>query len=122
MTAYGSFSFPDHFKPLWERFKKLAEREGKNASILIRDFIAHYVDVHDPGNPQARITSYAEGGPFDVATIEGRIREHFRAMREVRWREIIRRCRQDVPEVSAALAMADRVSKWLTSRGVLVWR
>ena len=122
MTGYGSFSFPDQFKPVWERFKNLAEREGKNASIIIRDFISGYVDVHDPGNPQARITSYFEGGPVDIAIIEGRVREMFRSQHEVLFKDIIKRCREDVVDGKGALAMAQRVAEWLSGRGVKVWR
>lgn len=123
MTGYGSFSFPDSFKPIWERFKNLAKREGKNASEILRSFIAHYVDVHDPGNPQAHITSYAEGGPVDTAIIEGRIREQFRSQGlYVRYRDIVQRCKQDVPDLRAAVAMAQRVAAWLNGRGIKVWR
>ena len=107
------------------RFKKIARREGKIASILIREFVIRYIDIHDPGNPQARITSYAEGGPVDVAIVEGRIREHFRSRAEVQgldvgYRDIVERCRQDVVDVKAVLAMAQRVTVWLHKRGAKV--
>jgi len=126
LTRYGSFYFPEEFKKTWERFQQIARREGKNASILLRDFVARYVDIHDPGNPQARLTSFAEGGPVDAAIIEGRVREHFRARAawgsDVRWRDIVQMCKLESSDKSAALAMAERVSDWLRGRGVKVWR
>jgi hypothetical protein len=69
------------------------------------------VDIHDPSDSQACITSYAEGGSVDVAIVEGRVREHFRSRAEVQglnvgYREIVERCRQDVVELKVALAMA----------------
>jgi len=106
----------------YERFKEILRREGKSVGEHLRDHIEHYVVVHDPGNPQARITSYVEGGPEDVAIIEGRVREMFRARREVLFRDIVKRCREDVGDVKGALAMALRVADWLSGRGVKVWR
>jgi len=121
-----SFYIPRDFLRTWEKFLQIAKREGRKASIIIRDFIAHYVEVHDPGNPQARITSYAEGGPVDAAIIEGQIREFFRHLDaegyDVQWRRIVSLCKQNVPDVDAALTMAKRVSRWLHGRGVKVWR
>jgi len=127
MAPSHCFHAPDDFEAVWERFKKIARREGKSAGVLIRDFVIRYVDIHDPGNPQARITSYAEGGPVDIAIVEGRIREHFRSRAEAQgldigYRDIVERCRQDITDVKAALAMAQRVTVWLHRRGVKVWR
>ena len=102
---------PDDFESIWERFKNIARREGKSAGVLIRAFVIRYVDIHEHGNPQARVTSYAEGGPVNVAIIEGCSREHFRSQAEVQgldicYRDIFERCRQDVIDDKAALVMA----------------
>jgi len=121
-TPSHSFWTPDDFEGVWRRFKEIARREGKSAGVLIRDFVVSYVDVHDPGNPQARITSYVEGGPVDIAIVEGRVREMFRPRREVLFRDIVKHCREDVDDVKGALAMAQRVAEWLSGRGVKVWR
>jgi hypothetical protein len=84
-----SFHAPDDFEAVWERLKKIARREGKSTGFLIREFVIRYVDIHDPGNLQACITSYAEGGPVDVSIIEGCIREHFRSRAEVQGLESV---------------------------------
>jgi len=122
-----SFYIPRDFMRIWEKFLQIAKREGRKASIIIRDFVAHYVEVHDPGNPQARITSYAEGGAADVAAVEGRIREYFRFRFEskgldVTYRQIVGLCKEKTRDTKAALAMAQRVARWLGERGVKVWR
>ena len=126
MTPTTSFYLPDDFYSTWEKFLKIARREGKTANILIRGFIANYVEVHDPGNPQARLTSYAEGGPVDLASIEGQVREYFRTRDSkgfsTYFRNIAAHCREKVSDKKAALAMAERVARWLHGRGVKVWR
>jgi len=121
-TSFHSFWTPDDFEGVWRRFKEIARREGKSAGVLIRDFVVRYVDVHDPGNPQAHITSYVEDGPVDSAIVEGRIRECFRSRHEILFRDIVKHCREDVADVKGALAMAQRVAEWLSGRGVRVWR
>jgi len=122
LSPYRSFWIPDEFVRRYERFKDILRREGKSVGEHLRDHIEHYVVVHDPGNPQARITSYVEGGPVDVAIIEGRVREIFRARREVLFRDIVKHCKDDIADVQGALAMAQRVAGWLRGRGVKVWR
>jgi hypothetical protein len=61
-----------------------------------------------------------------MAVIEGRVREHFRVRGvrglDVKWRDIIKLCKLEVPDLQAALAMAERVDDWLRSRGIRVWR
>ena len=126
MTGVGSFYIGEDLKEVWKRFHWIAKREGKNASVLLRKFIIEYVDLHDPGNPQARITSFAEGGPVDLASIEGQVREYFRTRDSkgfsIYFREIAVGCREKVSDKKAALAMAKRTATWLHGRGVKVWR
>ena len=39
---------------------------------------------------------------------------------DISYREIIQRCKQDVSDLRFALAMAERVTRWLHDRGVKV--
>jgi len=60
-TAYIAFYAPQAFRPIWEKFKKIAKREGLSSSQLLRRIIEDYVRLHDPGNPQRPITAFVEG-------------------------------------------------------------
>lgn len=121
-----TFWIPEDFLITYEKLKKILKREGKSLGDLFRDHIQQYVALHDPGNPQARITSYSEGGEVDVAAIEGQIREFFRDRNSkgtmIYRRDIVRYCRNELTNISSSLAMANRVSDWLKSMEVEVWR
>jgi hypothetical protein len=45
----------------------------------------------------------------------------FRTRREVLFRGIVKRCREDVADVKGALAMGKRVAEWLGEREVKIW-
>jgi len=126
VSPYRSFWIPEEFVRIYNRFKWILKREGKSVGAHLREHIIKYVDVHDPGNPQARLTSYAEGGPVDLASIEGQVREYFRTRDSkgfsIYFRDIAARCREKVSDKKAALAMAERTARWLHGRGVKVWR
>jgi len=107
---------------LWHRFIEIAKREGRNASIILWDFIVKYVEEHGPGNPQSRIESFVEGGLTDQGAIEGRIRQKFSQGKEVSYQDILKQCKAEVPNIKSAIAMAERISKWLNNRGVRIWR
>ena len=111
---------------VFERFRQIISREGSNVSKHLWDYIMEYVDIHDPGNPQLRMTSFMEGGSYDIAAIEGKIRQifHSRAKKngaETTLRDIQKVCRAHL-DVEKALAMAERVNDWLREQGVNVWR
>lgn len=126
VSPYHSFYASKRFRETWDRFLKLVKREGKNASVILRDFVTQYVDIHDPGNPQARITSYSEDGDISMSQFEGRVRELFRARaadgNPVLFKDIVFRCRDHIADSKSALAMAERVEAWLRGRGVRAWR
>jgi len=107
---------------LWRRFLETVRREGRNASGVLREAIEGYLGVHEPGNPQARMTSFIEGRLSDRAALEGRARERFMRLEECRMRDVQVFCRQLVEDPKAASAMAERVASWLRGRGVRVWR
>jgi len=90
------------------------------------EYIKEYVDVHDPGNPQARMTSFVDGGSYDIGTIEGEIRQIFysRAKKkgvEPNLTQIKTMCRAHL-DGDKASAMAERVYNWLVEQGVRAWR
>lgn len=126
VTPYRSFWIPEEFVKTYERLKQILRREGKTVGGHLRNHIARYVEIHDPGNPQTSLVSYSDGGKVTLAQLEGRIRERFRSRaaggKPVTFRDIVLKCKEDVVDVSAALAMAERVYAWLRSRGVKVWR
>lgn len=62
-----SFYGDQDFKPRWEKFLKICEREEtsdakSSASKHIRDFVEEYVMLHEPGNPQQRFDVLAKLG------------------------------------------------------------
>lgn len=126
MSRNASFYLSEDTYETWKKFQRIAKREGRNASIILRNYITEYVDIHDPGNPQTRMTSFDETGDSTIAIVEGRIREQFkqryRNYGDLQKRDIITFCKESVPDVKMALAMAERVSKWLSEQGVKVWR
>jgi len=48
---------------LYERFKRVAEREGRSPSEVIRELIREYVHRHELGNPQLRLDKILAGEP-----------------------------------------------------------
>ena len=123
-------SFSVYFKEeqalVAERFRQIISREGSNVSKHLWAYIVEYVEIHYPGNPQARMTSFMEGGSYDVAAIEGKIRQIFHSRSEkhgveITLRDIQKVCRAHL-DVEKALAMAERVNDWLREQGVNVWR
>ena len=75
MTKNASFSFPDEIQPIYEKLKKIAKREGKSASNILTDFMVQYVGIHDPGNPQTLLSSFAPNGHITITDIVGRLRQ-----------------------------------------------
>jgi|GEM_PF-4758920 len=122
---YFSFYAPAWFKETWRRFLEIAKREGRNASIILREFVKSYVEIHWPGNPQTRLTSFTEGGPAEKAAIEGRIRLTLkgRAERgyELHFIDILQACRAEGLRPREAHAMAERIYRWLREQKIIVW-
>ena len=123
-----SFSvyFKDEQALTAERFKQIMTREGSNVSKHLWGYIVQYVDIHDPGNPQARMTSFVDGGSYDIGALEGEIRQIFysRAKKkgvEPTLTQIKNVCRAHL-DIEKAIAMAERVYNWLTEQGVKAWR
>ena len=55
-----NFYVDETFKPIYDEFKRICEREGESVSSKIREFIERYVIVHDVGNPQLQIMKFME--------------------------------------------------------------
>jgi len=55
-----SIWLPEEMLEIWQRFKKIAEREGRSAGQIITEFISNYVRIHEPGNPQWPINRFFE--------------------------------------------------------------
>ena len=58
---------PAHFKPTWEKFKKICDRDGTSASEQVRIWVEGFVARKDPGNPQRPLTAFVEGHPDEQA-------------------------------------------------------
>jgi len=127
LTRYGSFSFPDDFIYTWKKFISIAKREGKSASNVLRDFVHEYVDVHDPGNPQLRITSFSPEGARTIEQIIGRIRQQCleysnRNNGEIKIRIIEELLKDSKIRGKQFQPIRERLAKWLSDQGVKVWR
>lgn len=110
-------------RTLWKKAVYIAKREGTSISNIIeKQFLNNWVPIHDPGNPQSRLSSFVEGGLTDQGAIEGRIRQKYLGRKEAVYRDILRDCQAEITDKKNALAMADRVSKWLNEKGVRIWR
>ena len=122
----ASIYFRPEEDPLYQRFKQIVRREGSNVSKHLMDYIKGYVDFHDPGNPQSRITSFATGGSHDVGAIEGELRQIFKSRGEkgviLTYKDILQVCRAHFTNPTHARAVCDRVCEWLTKIGEKVWR
>jgi len=55
-----SIWLPEEMLEVWEKFKKIAEREGRSAGQILIDFVANYVRIHEPGNPQWPLPRFFE--------------------------------------------------------------
>ena len=110
---------------VWPRFQEMCKREGTNASRKLRDYMLHELEVHGPGNPQERLTSYTDTGDITLLGVEGRIRQkaYDRAglVGSITTLEIKRLIREtDIPPEGVS-SMGGRVTKWLRDQGVKVW-
>lgn len=127
MPAFSFYMRPEDAL-YYERFKQITKREGSNASTHLREYIINYVEVHDPGNPQTRVTSYLDmefSNASDLSRLEGKIREIFysRASKgDLLFRDILTHCKQHFNEPRRAAEMASRVESWLKEKGVKIWR
>jgi len=65
-APYASFYFPRSFLPVLEAFKRICGRERESASKKIRDWIANYVRIHEPGNPQWSMDRFFEEKELQV--------------------------------------------------------
>lgn len=112
----------------WERFASILKREGSNRSEHLSKHIIEYVERHDPGNPQTRITSHLDmdfTNASDLVALEGKIREVFysRAARigDLQYSDIVKHCKDHFNDGRRASSMARRVEKWLKEKGVRIW-
>jgi len=128
MTRYGSFSFPDDFIHTWKKFQSIAKREGKFSSEILRNFIFEYVDIHDPGNPQLRITSFSDDGVKTIEQIIGRIRQKCfeyaqrHPNNEIKLKILNEMIRESSIPRNKIEPVRDRIVSWLNSHEVKVWR
>jgi hypothetical protein len=59
-----NFSINDDLLPIYAEFKKIAAREGKTMSELIREFILDYVKKHGEGNPIYKLDKWQDNPSF----------------------------------------------------------
>ena len=122
---YFSFYAPEWFKETWRHLQEIAKREGRSASLIIRELVKTYVEHHWPGNPQMRLSSFLPGGPVEKAALEGRIRLMLKRRGEegyeIRFQDILQICRSRLKPREAA-AMAERIYRWLRGHNIKVWR
>jgi len=43
---------PEDLWETWKKFIAIAKREGRSAGQILNEFMANYVRIHEPGNPQ----------------------------------------------------------------------
>lgn len=52
------FYVPETFERILKLFDEICEREGSSRSDKLRAFIARFVAVHEPGNPQLLLETF----------------------------------------------------------------
>jgi hypothetical protein len=122
-TAYIAFYAPQAFRPIWEKFKKIAKREGLSSSQLLRRIIEDYVRLHDPGNPQRPITAFVEGHLDSYkAQHQQRLQKlmEIAKIRDLRYSDILTLCSE--LEARRRFMEAESLAKDLSELGVKVWR
>ena len=58
---------PEEFKSQWKKFVEICKRDNSSAGEKIRDYVATFVRLHDPGNPQQLIVTFLKGEKAYVA-------------------------------------------------------
>jgi len=66
MRKPTSIWLPEEMLEIWQKFKKIAEREGRSAGQILTEFISNYVRIHEPGNPQWPINRFFEKSEVQV--------------------------------------------------------
>jgi len=51
---------PEQLWQTWKKFVEIARREGRSAGEILNEFIANYVRIHEPGNPQWPLDRFQE--------------------------------------------------------------
>jgi len=59
-----SLSIPDDKIPVFEEFKKIAQREGKSFSALLVEVVEEYVKKHAEGNPVYKLDKWVDNREF----------------------------------------------------------
>jgi len=115
---------PAHFKPTWNKFLEICERDNQSGSELIRIWVEGYVHRKDPGNPQRPITAYAPGHRDEYARQEQDIFSKLLGVAEDRgghlpWLRIVEELK---PFFSgqARVDAAEKLARRLTKAGVRV--
>jgi len=126
MRRVSSFCYPEDSQETWSKFKSIAKRDGKSASDLLWSFIVEYVDIHDPGNPQLRITSFSPNGVKTIEQVIGRIRqqclEYSKPRGEITLKIIESLMKEANIRGPTFSTIREKIVKWLSEREVDVWR
>jgi len=117
-------------KSKWERAKKVAERMGIKLSVAIeKDWLDPWLEEHDPGNYQTRVTSYSQGKLLDPGAVEGRVRQFFLDKnkegfnRGVKYLDIVEKVKEEFEGFNINIpSKADNVARWLHFQGIRIWR
>jgi len=51
---------PESLWETWRKFVAIAKREGRSAGAILNEFVANYVRIHEPGNPQWPLDRFQE--------------------------------------------------------------
>jgi len=120
------FYGPAHFRPTWDKFIEICERDSQSASGLLRVWVEGYVHRKDPGNPQRPITAYAPGHEDEYARLQQDIFSKLLGVAEDRggyllWGRMVNELK---PFLSgqARVDTAEKLARRLTKAGVRVVR
>ncbi len=109
---------------LWEKAKKIAQRDGYKLSNILEELLENWVRAKDPGNPQRPITAYMDGHPDRITAIR---QEALKQAREIaEWRgEItftqILNLLREIP-YPTKYQEAEKIASQLYKEGFRVWR
>lgn len=66
--SHSRFYVPETFRKVLEKFREIAEREGRSASEILRELIREYVRRHEPGNPQRTLDPVLEEEGYEESS------------------------------------------------------
>lgn len=117
---------PVGFGATWKKFREMAERDGQNASLLVRIWIERYVAIKDPSNPQRPLEqfdpTFVEYHEAQKDCVSAYLMNKAQNQNNViKWSQIIYEYR-DLPIIKTRIKRAEEMVQVLKKKGLIIMR